>query len=202
VVCGILVALGGWIWFIRLLFPYALLYSLIPMTDDFIEKLAIPLQSATSVLSWSIGNAIGLDLVRNGHMLTLTLADGSLQYFEVAKACSGLHSLIALMYMGAAIAYLTKAPMWKRWAIFFVGIPIAIAANVLRVTGILAVAGWGSLEFAVSHFHDSASPTLFFVSTLAVLGFRNWMIREKPEPAVAPALLAPALATAADDDDF
>jgi exosortase len=52
---------------------------------------------------------------------------------EIAGACSGLRQLVAIVALGVAIGYLSGRGSVFRWSLGLLAIPIAVAANCLRV---------------------------------------------------------------------
>ena len=83
--------------------------------------------------------------------------DGNLIQFgshwvRVADACSGLRTLITVITMCSALAYLEVSPK-KRRVYFFLAVPTAIFGNVLRILLVcLGVGmGWGKLTLGILH---------------------------------------------------
>jgi exosortase len=198
---GILLYIGGWEWFKKLIFPYAFLYFMVPWPDFLVEMISFPMQIATSVYSAMLARAVGVDVLRDGVNLGIWNAGHTAfkARFEVAVACSGMHSLIALLCLSAGIAYFTPVALWKRWLLFLLGLPMAVAANIFRVFLILCVGNWISPELAGKAFHDWSAPVLFLLNTMGLLAIRNLMLREPAPAAVAGGVPAPH---EGDDDAF
>ena len=59
---------------------------------------------------------------------------------EVADACSGLRSLMSLVTLAVALAFITQKSSIKRTIIIVSAVPVAIMTNMFRVitTGVLA----------------------------------------------------------------
>ena len=57
----------------------------------------------------------------------------------VVEACSGLRMLTIFLALAVAITLVTERPLWERCVIVLSAIPIALTANIVRitVTGIL-----------------------------------------------------------------
>ena len=183
---GMLVYFCGWPLFKRLLFPYGFLWFMVPWPDLLVEQISVPMQLGTSTYAAILGSIAGIPLVRDGNNLTLLNAahTGRPATFEVAVACSGMHSLVALLCLAAAFAYFTPIVLWKRWLLFLLGIPMAFVANVFRVFLILCVGNWIDPQLAAKAFHDWSAPVLFFINTLLLIALRNALMRN---PAVATA---------------
>lgn len=84
--------------------------------------------------------------------------DGNLiimdQYtLNVDVPCSGFKLLLTLLTFNSAFAYLSDGPVWRRWTIFLVSLPLALFVNSMRIM-MVGVAGelFGN---TVAHiFHD------------------------------------------------
>lgn len=197
---GVLLFLGGWEWFKKLIFPYAFLYFMVPWPDFLVEVVSFPMQILTSAYSAILASIVGVPVFRDGVNLHIWNAahTGYKGSFEVAVACSGMHSLIALLCLAAGIAYFTPTAMWKRWLIFLLGLPMALAANIFRVFLILCVGNWISPDLAAKAFHDWSAPVLFLLNTMGLIAIRNLLIREPSAPAAARASATPQ----GDDDAY
>jgi len=56
------------------------------------------------------------------------------------EACSGIRSLLSLAFLALVYAYFFDKKTWMRWLLLAATIPIAIAANAIRValTGLIS----------------------------------------------------------------
>jgi exosortase/archaeosortase family protein len=92
--------------------------------------------------------------------VVITLSHSQL---EVERACSGLRMLMLFVAVCVGAAFLIRRPFWEKAAVVLSAPPIAVAANVLRITitGILSdttsaeadavhtVVGWLMMPLAV-----------------------------------------------------
>jgi exosortase len=76
---------------------------------------------------------------------------------NVVEACSGLRMLTVVTALAVAISFITDRPLWERIFIVCSAVPIALAANIVRitVTGVLQVTVGPVLAMHV--FHDQAA---------------------------------------------
>lgn len=201
---GIIVYLYGWPIMRALAFPYAFLFFMVPWPDFLLARLSVPMQQGATAYSFLMAKLISLPVTRDGVNLYLFdhLGPGGVVRgkFEVAVACSGLRSMVALMALSAGFAFFTDVALWKRWLLFLVGIPIALVANVFRVFAILCIGHWVSPTVAAGLFHDWSSPVLFLFSTIGLMAIRNVMLRE-PKPVPAGVAGVPGAARPVEDDD-
>ncbi len=164
---GLLLWLTGREMTTELLFPWLYLVFLFPFPDSLYNQITLPLKLFASRLSMIILSSLGVSAVREGNVIYLPNLT-----MEVATACSGLRSLISLMALGAIFSYLHQKILWKRAVLFLFTIPIAIAANIARIslTGVLS--HLFGREMAEGFFHKFSGITVFAFSLilLAIFG--------------------------------
>ena len=148
--------------FKTLAFPFVLLLTMVPLPTIVYNALAAPLQLFASKIATDLAQALGVSAFRDGNVIQL--ASTSL---GVEEACSGLHSLSALMVASLLLGHLESGAVFKRCLLFLLSIPFAIAVNVLRVAGTALLADY-KVEFAMGFYH-SFSGWLVFVCGFGVL---------------------------------
>lgn len=170
----IVLLLGGCIYFhgfalVRVMaFPLAYMIFMIPVPGGVLDRLGFPMQIMASAATASLLRTTGLEVVRAGIQLSV---DGF--SFEVAQACSGMSSLVALVGVTAVFAYITTLPVKQKWFLFFLALPIALIANIVRITSIALVGSYWDWEIALRIYHDYSSP-LLFLAAIVILFFINW----------------------------
>ena len=85
------------------------------------------------------------------------------QKLNVVEACSGIRSLLSLSFLSLIYAYFFDKKVWMRWALLFATIPIAIAANAMRVT-LTGVLSEIRTDLAQGFFHTLEGWVLFLVA--------------------------------------
>jgi len=160
-----------------LAFPFVLLLTMVPLPTLVYNALAAPLQLFASRIATDLAQAMGVSAFRDGNVIQL--ANTSL---GVEEACSGLHSLSALMVASLLLGHLENGTVPKRILLFLLSIPFAIAVNVLRVTGTALLADY-KVELAMGFYH-SFSGWLVFVAGFGVLWFAGKLLF-RTEPANA-----------------
>jgi len=148
----------------RFWFAFFFLAFMVPLPVAFYSAIANPLQLMVSEVATSMLNTIGIPALREGNLITLP---GGNQLF-VAEACSGMRQLTGFLALTTAWAYLSARPTWHRTLLVASSIPIAMTANVVRVT----------LTGVVSHCLDPkyASGTFHTVEGLAMMGLGLLML--------------------------
>lgn len=151
-----------------LAFPIAYLVFAIPIPGGVLDVVGFPMQLWASGSTAHLLSLMQIDVVRSG--VNLSVPGYS---FQVVQACSGMSSLVALVGVTAVFAYITHLPARFKWLLFFLSLPIALAANVVRITSIALVGyQWGE-DAAQNIYHDWSSPILF-LAAIGLLFLINW----------------------------
>ncbi len=139
----------------RVLFPVACLLFCMPMAS-FLAIFTVPLRLLVSSVSAGILSLFGMEIVRNGNMITLpsVLVDGKPFGVGIADPCSGLRSIVALVAVSVGYGYFAQRT-WSRRAVLLVcSVPIAVFCNIIRIMSICLIARFGSPAYAVGEGHD------------------------------------------------
>ena len=161
---GLLLYLGGSKVYRLLWLPALYLIFMVPLPQQIHSRIANPLQHFASMVSAGILDGIlGITTIREGNVIRL--AGHSLQ---VAEACSGMRSIMGLSALGVAFAYFWERPIWERILLIVSTIPIAIVANICRITGTGLTYDLGYERFAQGFYHEF---TGWFVFIFAMVLF-------------------------------
>jgi exosortase len=136
---------------------------MIPIPAIVFNQIAFPLQLFASRVGEMALTLAGVPVLREGNVMTL--ANTSL---EVAEACSGIRSLVSLLTLAIVYGYFLERRAWLRVVLVCAAIPIAIAANGVRVAGTGLAAHFVGPSAATGFFH-AFSGWLVFVVALALL---------------------------------
>lgn len=163
IIAGSVLFLLGWEIFKILLAPLCYLLLMVPIPYIIYDAAAFPLKLLVTEVSVLSMKALGIVVWQEGNILmfpNITL--------EVADACSGLRSIMSLLALGAAYAFVLHTKTRDRVILILSTLPIAVFTNCLRViaTGILAQY-FGSAA-AEGFFHEFAG---LFVFGAAVVMF-------------------------------
>ncbi len=158
---GLLVTLYGWRIARNLIFPLAFLVLMVPL--PLAERFGPVLEGWTAASATAFAQSIGVAATNNGSQVFLPNST-----FSVGIPCGGLSSAISIITLATLLAYIVNGPIWARGGIFLAAIPIALAANTLRISLLFAIAArWGE-QAGLDYFHSWASPVLF-LSAFALL---------------------------------
>lgn len=130
------------------------------------------MQLFASALTENVVYAIGIPIFREGNVLHL--AETSL---EVVAACSGLRSLMTMFALSGALAFLSKLTTWRKWLLFFSAAPIAIAANIMRLSATAVLAAHYGPGVAHGFLHDFSGMVVFVIGLAMLIGVNSLLSR-------------------------
>ena len=156
---GLVLSFGGWQLLKELRFPLLVLVLAIPIPAIIFNEITFPLQILASKLASALLRLFDVPVLREGNIIQL-----SAMKLEVAEACSGIRSLMSLVTLAIFYGYfLEKSPL-RRTVLALASIPIAIAANAVRIFGTgLCVQYWDP-DKAMGFFHEFSGWVIFLVS--------------------------------------
>jgi exosortase len=158
-IAGTVLFLCGWNYLKILMLPICFLILMIPIPAIIFNQIAFPLQLLASRFGELALMAWQIPVLREGNVINL--ANTSL---EVAEACSGIRSLISLLTLGIVYGYFTDSRNWVRIILAIGTIPIAIAANGIRVAGTGIAAHHYGPEAAQGFFHSFSGWIIFIAA--------------------------------------
>ena len=156
---GMVVFLCGWKMLRALAFPLGYLSLMIPLPGIIHSQVTFPMQLLASRLAEHLIGIFGLPVFREGNLLRVPYYS-----VEVATACSGIRSLLSLVALGVAYAYVAERRPWVRLVLIAAMFPVAIATNALRImTSCLLGYKFGP-EWAEGFLHFFSGWLIFVVS--------------------------------------
>jgi exosortase len=180
---AMLVTLTGLVWGLlgrrvlwALAFPLGYLALTVPLPKTWDDAVTQPLQTLATTVSAGVFDALGWVVVRQGNVIQLP----GLKLL-VEEACSGVHSLYALVALGVAWAAFVERPAWLRVTLVLATVPISVLANSIRVigTGVLAYRVDPSYAEGVSH---TTAGMLVFGIGLVLLLLVDWCLKPDAPP--------------------
>jgi exosortase len=170
-VAGGLLYVTGWAMLRALLFPLAFLLLMIPLPGIIFNSIAFPLQLLAAQVASAVMEAGGVPVFREGNVMHLAAAS-----LDVEEACSGIRSLLSLTTLGVLYTYLIHSSWTPRVLLMLAVVPIAIAANVFRVSVTGLLAHYVSVDTALGVFHTAGGWSVFLIATALLLGV-SWLLR-------------------------
>lgn len=162
---GSAVYLGGVRMGMKLAFPLFFFWLAVPLPS--FQQATVHLQLIATMASHHLSALFGVATYYEG--TEIYSRDGNWDPLSIAGGCSGIRSLMALLMISAAWAYIANMSMWKRAVLFLSAFPLAIFGNVLRVSSIFVIAEYGDAKWARETWHDWSGLLLFYPISLALL---------------------------------
>lgn len=167
---GLILSFGGPYLLKELRFAFLVLLLAIPIPSILFSQITFPLQLLASKLASSLLPLFGIPVLREGNVINLPSIS-----LEVAEACSGIRSLMSLVALSIFYGYFLERKLWKRTVLVFASVPVAIAANALRIVGTgLCVRYWNP-EKALGFFHEFSGWVIFLISLTCLFFFHRAM---------------------------
>jgi exosortase len=164
VLAGLALGFGGGKLLGEMRFALLVLLLAIPIPAILYTDITFPLQILASKLASGLLPLFGVPVLREGNVIQLPAMS-----LEVAEACSGIRSLMSLLTLSVFYGYFLERPVWRRVALALASLPIAIAANAVRLLGTgLSVQYWDP-DKAMGFFHEFSGWVMFLVSLACLL---------------------------------
>jgi exosortase len=159
ILTGLLLFNLGWPVVRALAFPLAFLFFMIPLPATVFYAVTFPLQRlAAQNAAWAL-DTLGVPVLMDGNILHLSRIS-----LGVVEACSGIRSLISLLAVAVAWAYLTLPGPISLLVLAAAAVPITILANAVRVVSTGLIGQWLGIEYAQGFFHGASGWVIFLVA--------------------------------------
>ncbi len=175
---GLIVLFLGWNSFRALFFPWAFLVLMFPIPNVIFNQITFPLQLQASRVAAFVLPVFGVPILREGNVINLPS-----MALEVAEACSGIRSLMSLVTLAIIYGYLLEKRLWVRWVLALASVPIAIAANSVRIIGTGLLVQYWDADKAEGYFHASWGWIIFVISLLLLYAVHGLIRLIWPESA-------------------
>jgi exosortase len=156
---GLILGFGGWRLLQELRFVLLVLVLAVPIPTIIFNQMALPLEGLASTLATALLHAMGVPALRLGNIIELPN-----MRLEVAEACSGLRSLVSLFTLAIFYGYFLEKTYFRRTLLALASIPIAIAANSVRIFGTGICIQYWDADRALGFFHQFSGWLMFIVS--------------------------------------
>lgn len=162
---GSAIYLWGWNLARMLIFPLFFLWLAVPLPS--FQQATTHLQLIATSMAHHGSGLFGVETYVEG--TKVLPVKGTWEPLQIAAGCSGIRSLMALLMISAAWAYVAKISLWKKVLLFLSAFPLAILGNALRVISIFVIAEYGDEQWAKTTWHDWSGLLLFYPFSLFLL---------------------------------
>ena len=147
-------------------FPFFYLAFAVPPPALWLSTLTLPLKGLVSAAATGVLAAAGLPVSREG--VTIYVAQYQLL---VEDACSGMNSLVGLTAISLLYVYLRRgSSLIRSLALIVFIVPVAIAANILRIITLILMTYYFGDEVAQGILHPTAGLLLFVLALMMIFG--------------------------------
>jgi exosortase len=162
---GLVIFTLGNAFFAVLAFPLLFLFFMVPVPDSILGLVAFPLQLFATKVSTFFLQTFFIPAYREGNMLYFAQTQ-----LEVAEACSGIRSIMSFGMLSFIFAYMMDKIWWKRIVLVLSTIPLALFANIVRVTGTGILANIYGSRVALGFLHEFSGLAVFGFGFVLLLG--------------------------------
>jgi exosortase len=167
-------------WLRATFFPCILFVFCIPVTSIG-EPITFPLRNFVAKIVTIISNdVLGMSVIREG---TQIFNSAHTYGYEVAAACSGLRSLIAILALATIYGFITFESGWKRCLVVLSAVPLAVIGNVLRMMCIIIAAEMSGQKLG-NYVHESTFFSLlpYVPAVIGMMFLGRWLKGRPIEP--------------------
>ena len=170
-------------WLGATFFPFILFAFCIPVTSIG-EPITFPLRNfVAKVVAFACNDVLGMNVVREG---TQMFNSAHTYRYEVAAACSGLRSLIAILALSTIYGFTSFETGWKRVLIVLSAFPLAVIGNVLRMMCIIIAAEmFGQATGDKVHENTFFSLVPYVPAVIGMMWLGRWL-KGRPVETVLP----------------
>ena len=176
VLAGLILFFLGWSFLRALALPLAFLLLMIPVPSIVFNQITFPLQLLASKVAASVLPLLGVPILQEGNVINLPA-----MALEVAEACSGIRSLMSLVTLAIIYGYLTERRVAARVLLALASVPIAVAANSVRIIGTGLLVQYWDPDTAEGFFHASWGWIIFVISLSLLFVFHRLLRALWPE---------------------
>jgi len=152
-------------------FPLLFLLLMIPIPVAFGDWIVSLLQRGSADTCYALFRFIRVPCLRHGFRFSLPGVN-----IEVAEACSGIHSALALFIAGLLLQHALLRGSWKKVFFTLCIFPIAIFKNAVRIVAIAWLAIHVNRNFLYGQLHRQGGLP-FSILAVALLGLLLWLLR-------------------------
>lgn len=161
-------------------FPFAYLAFMVPPPGWLLDRLTAPLRMMVSRIVTDGLSLLGYPITRDG--VTMRVAQYNLL---VEDACAGMNSIVGLSAITLLYIFLMHRASWRYAALLTACIlPVAIVANIIRVTVLVLLTYYAGDAVAQGFLHVTTGMALFMIALVLIFlldaGLQTLMARRRP----------------------
>lgn len=159
------------------LFPLMFLFLTVPIPGAILDKPVSAVQYGSTIMCQLVFSLLGVPFLRQGSVFSLPNIS-----IEVAKECSGIHSMLALFIVSLLAGHFCLSSLWKKVVLVLITIPIVCISNGLRIAGLTLLAAYVNPNFLYGDLHRKGGIGFFLVA-MALLFGTVWLLSRGELPA-------------------
>jgi len=145
------------------LFPLLFLAFMIPMPSALLDRATLLLKTGSREVVSGLFTLTGTPYHREGFIFTLPSVE-----IEIADACSGIRSSIALLLTTLLAGHMFLKSWWKKTLLVAVVLPLAVVKNGIRIVSLCLLAMHVDPSFLTGSLHHEGG-FVFFLIALALI---------------------------------
>jgi exosortase len=167
----------GRAWLRESFFPFWLFIFSVPLAA-LLVSFTFPLRLLVTWLVTVIANLLTIDVVRQG---TLLFGPGGSYQYEVAAACSGMRSFVAIFLLATVYGFVTFRSPGKRFLLLALALPLSVLGNLVRMLFIIFAAEIGG-QATGDYVHESSIFSMIpYIPAIAGLLLAGRWLEKKSE---------------------
>ena len=175
---GLVWTCGGWrtLWNLRA--PMLFLLFMVPLPSILLLAISFKMKLMAAWLAAKLVSFVGIPVTQAGSTLHLS---GGLSVV-VDDTCSGLRSLISLIALATLWSSLMPpaAKRWHRLTIVIMSMPIALAANMVRIIVLIMLSAIYGPQIAAGFIHYGSGIVVFGVALAILAWLSNRLVGTRP----------------------
>jgi exosortase len=150
----------------------AFLAFMVPLPYELERNVGTPLKTAATISSTFLLQALGLPAIRDGNLILIDEVR-----LGVVDACSGLKMMVTFAAFSVGAVLLTNRTRFDKLMVLLGIVPVAVLANVLRITATGVSFASITDESARNFLHDLYGYLMMLVG-LALLAVELWVLKK------------------------
>jgi len=177
---GLMGLAWGWAWLKKSVFPFWLVIFCVPLSA-LLTPLTFPLRLLVTWLVALVANLMTIDVVRQG---TILFGPGGSYQYEVAAACSGMRSLVAIFLLATVYGFVAFRSPGKRLLLISLALPLSVLGNLMRMLCIIFAAEIGG-QATGNYVHESSIFSMIpYIPAIAGLVLAGRWLEKKSAPEI------------------